>query len=80
MLDTLFHALVRYAAPVLVFTSEEVWGTRFPEAGRCICWSGRWLMPSGKLPEPMILVQHGNVCVQFDPLLLQAWNHCVETR
>ena len=33
MLDTLFHALVRYAAPVLVFTSEEVWGTRYPEAG-----------------------------------------------
>ena len=33
VLDTLFHALVRYAAPVLVFTSEEVWGTRFPEAG-----------------------------------------------
>ncbi|WP_411339790.1 isoleucine--tRNA ligase [Sphingopyxis sp. J-6] len=32
VLDTLFHALVRYAAPVLVFTSEEVWGTRYPEA------------------------------------------------
>src|SRR5690606_37795172 len=31
--DTLFHALVRYAAPVIVFTAEEVWGTRFPEAG-----------------------------------------------
>ena len=30
VLDTLFHALVRYAAPVLVFTSEEVWATRFP--------------------------------------------------
>jgi len=33
VLDTLFHALVRYAAPVLVFTSEEVWGTRYPGAG-----------------------------------------------
>ena len=33
VLDTLFHALVRYAAPALVFTAEEVWGTRFPEAG-----------------------------------------------
>ncbi|MEP7131123.1 MAG: class I tRNA ligase family protein, partial [Sphingomicrobium sp.] len=32
MLDTLFHALVRWLSPVLVFTSEEVWGTRFPEA------------------------------------------------
>ena len=33
VLDTLFHALVRYAAPVLVFTSEEVWGTRFRDGG-----------------------------------------------
>jgi isoleucyl-tRNA synthetase len=33
VLDTLFHALVRYAAPVLVFTAEEVWGTRYPDAG-----------------------------------------------
>ena len=31
VLDILFHALVRYAAPVLVFTSEEVWQTRFPD-------------------------------------------------
>jgi isoleucyl-tRNA synthetase len=29
VLDILFHALVRYAAPVLVFTAEEVWTTRF---------------------------------------------------
>ncbi len=33
VLDTLFHALVRWLAPVLVFTSEEVWGTRYPEGG-----------------------------------------------
>jgi isoleucyl-tRNA synthetase len=33
VLDTLLHALVRYAAPVLVFTAEEVWGTRYPDAG-----------------------------------------------
>ena len=33
VLDTLFHALIRYIAPVLVFTAEEVWTTRFPEAG-----------------------------------------------
>ncbi len=29
VLDTLFHALVRYASPVLAFTAEEVWQTRF---------------------------------------------------
>jgi len=33
VLDTLFEALVRYAAPVLVFTAEEVWSTRYPEGG-----------------------------------------------
>jgi isoleucyl-tRNA synthetase len=32
-LDILFHALVRWLAPVLVFTSEEVWGTRYPDEG-----------------------------------------------
>ncbi|AKM08936.1 isoleucine--tRNA ligase [Croceicoccus naphthovorans] len=30
VLDTLFHALIRWAAPVLVFTAEEVWQSRFP--------------------------------------------------
>jgi isoleucyl-tRNA synthetase len=33
VLDTLFHALVRYAAPILCFTAEEVWGARFADAG-----------------------------------------------
>jgi isoleucyl-tRNA synthetase len=33
VLDLLFHALVRYAAPVLVYTTEEVWSTRYPDGG-----------------------------------------------
>ncbi len=33
VLDIVFQALVRWLAPVLVFTSEEVWGTRYPDAG-----------------------------------------------
>jgi isoleucyl-tRNA synthetase len=33
VLDILFQALVRYGAPVLVFTAEEVWTTRFPDRG-----------------------------------------------
>ena len=32
VLDELFQGLVRWLAPVLVFTTEEVWGTRYPEA------------------------------------------------
>ncbi|WP_298199359.1 isoleucine--tRNA ligase [Novosphingobium sp.] len=33
VLDVLFQALIRYAAPVLVFTAEEVWASRFPDRG-----------------------------------------------
>ncbi len=32
-LDILFQALVRWAAPILCFTAEEVWGTRYPDGG-----------------------------------------------
>ena len=32
VLDMLFHALVRYAAPIIPFTAEEVWQTRYPTA------------------------------------------------
>jgi isoleucyl-tRNA synthetase len=47
VLDTLFHALVRWCAPVLVFTSEEVWGTRFPDGGsvHLLEWPELPLMP-----------------------------------
>ena len=33
VLDLVFHSLVRWLSPILCFTTEEVWGTRFPEAG-----------------------------------------------
>jgi isoleucyl-tRNA synthetase len=36
VLDTVFHALVRWLAPVLCFTTEEVWQTRFPDEGGSI--------------------------------------------
>ena len=36
VMDTLFHALVRYAAPVLVYTAEEVWQTRFPDEAESV--------------------------------------------
>jgi isoleucyl-tRNA synthetase len=32
VLTILFDALVRYAAPVLVFTAEEVWQSRYPDS------------------------------------------------
>jgi len=33
VLDTVFHALVRWMAPILCFTTEEVWQTRYPGEG-----------------------------------------------
>jgi isoleucyl-tRNA synthetase len=33
VLDTVFHALVRWLSPVLCFTTEEVWTTRYPDGG-----------------------------------------------
>jgi isoleucyl-tRNA synthetase len=33
VLDIVFHALVRWMAPVLCFTTEEVWQTRYPDDG-----------------------------------------------
>jgi isoleucyl-tRNA synthetase len=33
VLDTIFHALVRWMSPILCFTTEEVWGTRYPDGG-----------------------------------------------
>jgi isoleucyl-tRNA synthetase len=33
VLDTVFHALVRWLTPILCFTTEEVWSTRFPGHG-----------------------------------------------
>jgi len=33
VLDTVFHALVRWLAPILCFTTEEVWASRYPDGG-----------------------------------------------
>ncbi|MGV3554677.1 MAG: isoleucine--tRNA ligase [Croceibacterium sp.] len=52
VLDTLFHALVRYAAPVLVFTAEEVWATRYPGAGSVHLLEWPDLSPFGQ-PGPV---------------------------
>ena len=33
VLDITFHALVRWMSPILCFTTEEAWQTRYPEGG-----------------------------------------------
>ncbi|HEY5721843.1 MAG TPA: isoleucine--tRNA ligase [Allosphingosinicella sp.] len=36
VLDITFHALVRWLSPILCFTTEEVWQTRYPDTGGSI--------------------------------------------
>jgi isoleucyl-tRNA synthetase len=33
VLDTVFEALIRWISPILCFTSEEIWATRYPDRG-----------------------------------------------
>jgi isoleucyl-tRNA synthetase len=51
VLDILFHALVRYAAPVLVFTSEEVWQTRFGADADSVHFSDWPILPITRHPS-----------------------------
>jgi isoleucyl-tRNA synthetase len=52
VLDHVFHALVRYAAPIIPFTAEEVWQSRYPDelaSVHLLEWpkvEHRWLDPS----------------------------------
>ncbi|MEO6716582.1 MAG: class I tRNA ligase family protein, partial [Novosphingobium sp.] len=73
VLDTLFHALVRYAAPVLVFTAEEVWGTRFPEAGsvHLLEWpkvDAKWNKPGHEFMWHDILTARSLVSEAIEPM------------
>ena len=88
VLDVLFHALVRYAAPVLVFTSEEVWGTRYPDAGsvHLLEWpnletlvhpgEGRGPSPAGSTSNPPEMGPR----LRGDTVLIEKWASIRETR
>ena len=47
VLDVLFHALVRYAAPILAFTAEEVWQARFPSEDESVHMLEWPVLPEG---------------------------------
>jgi len=63
VLDMLFHAMIRWAAPVIVFTAEEVWQTRYPDANNSVHFlewpelpitrhaSEGWHLPTGADPS-----------------------------
>jgi len=51
VLDILFHALVRYAAPILAFTAEEVWQARFPSEDESVHLLEWPVLPEGATVE-----------------------------
>ena len=60
VLDTLFHALVRYAAPILVFTAEEVWQARFPNEDGSVHLLEWPVLPVHE-PDPALAERWGEV-------------------
>ena len=60
VLDTLFHALVRYAAPVLVFTAEEVWQARYPSDDGSVHLL-EWPELPVHAPDPALAARWGEV-------------------
>ncbi|MDP2739600.1 MAG: isoleucine--tRNA ligase [Pseudorhodobacter sp.] len=53
VLDIVFHRLTTWLAPVLVFTMEDVWLSRFPEAGSSVHLQDMPETPADWLDEPL---------------------------
>jgi isoleucyl-tRNA synthetase len=53
VLDILFHRLTTWLAPVLVFTMEDVWEARFPDAGSSVHLQDMPSTPADWLDEPL---------------------------
>ena len=53
VLDILFHRLTTWLAPVLVFTMEDVWLSRFPEDGQSVHLQDMPATPADWLDEPL---------------------------
>ena len=60
VLDTLFHALVRYAAPILVFTAEEAWQARYASEGSSVHLL-EWPELPVHDPDPALAARWGEV-------------------
>jgi isoleucyl-tRNA synthetase len=74
VLDTLFHALVRWLSPILCFTAEEVWQTRYPDPAGSIhlqTWpeiDPVWLDPALAMKWALIRASRENVTESIEPL------------
>ncbi|HEX8623336.1 MAG TPA: isoleucine--tRNA ligase [Allosphingosinicella sp.] len=74
VLDIVFHALVRWMAPVLCFTTEEVWQTRYPDEGGSVHlleWPGidpAWRDEALAAKWALIRATRENVTEAIEPL------------
>ncbi|WCT72568.1 isoleucine--tRNA ligase [Sphingomonas naphthae] len=73
VLDLLFHALVRYAAPILCFTAEEVWGTRYPAGGsvHLLEWpevDGAWANDDLRMKWERLRTMRQHLTAEVEPL------------
>jgi isoleucyl-tRNA synthetase len=73
VLDTVFHALVRWMAPILTFTTEEVWSTRYPDGGsvHLLEWpqiDAAWRDPALADRFALILAMRQQVTEAIEPL------------
>jgi isoleucyl-tRNA synthetase len=73
VLDAVFHALVRWLNPILAFTTEEVWQTRFPDAGsvHLLEWpevDPIWLDPALAARFDLLLAARQQVTESIEPL------------
>lgn len=60
VMDILFHALTRYIAPVLVFTAEEIWQSRFPDENDSIHLK-EWPEVDGAWTDATLAGKWGNI-------------------
>jgi isoleucyl-tRNA synthetase len=74
VLDLVFHALVRWLSPILCFTAEEVWQTRFPDAQGSIhleTWpeiDPAWRDEALAAKWALVRASRENVTEQIEPL------------
>ena len=76
VLDILFEHLIRYAAPVIVFTAEEVWQSRYPDREsihleKIIPTPQEWQDTEVSNKMQPLLVARGDILEAIEPLRRQ---------
>jgi len=79
VLDILFHAMIRWAAPVIVFTAEEIWQSRYPDSDsvHLLEWP---TLPLRHPSEGWHLPTDGDPSLRWGDELVEKWNKIRNTR